>query len=328
MVVHRALTRLAQSRYKRRLRFALMRFLTIGLLSLLLLPTALAAATRTVTAPAHVTALAFDGGRVAFASGRSARDCNRVQVWDPTTRGVTTFPRPTNCVATSTGSGISGVAIAGNRVLWVHFIGGNQREWTLWTATTSRPKPIRLRFVSRDVDDRPPLLVGNSSRLGDILPYALDDEVIALGANGARRFTWTAPGRVVALSAGDGELAVASGRTVTVLGAAGAVLRSETFPSDVQAVRLTRGTLVVHRGSTLELRGQGGPRTWTLPRNARLDDAQGTSAYYVHAGQVIELRLDADNVRRTVGSGSHVRVDGARVAFSNGRQVLLRQRAR
>src|SRR5688500_4000103 len=88
----------------------LMRSATIALLSLLLLPAALAAPTRTVTAPAPVTALAFDAGRVAYASGRSAGDCNRVRLWNLSTRGVTQFPRPTSCVETSTGSGISGLA--------------------------------------------------------------------------------------------------------------------------------------------------------------------------------------------------------------------------
>ena len=305
-----------------------MRFATIALLSLLVLPAALATPTRTVTAPAPVSALAFDAGRVAYASGRSARDCNRVQVWNLATRGVTRFPRPTSCIETSTGSGIPGLAIAGNRVLWVHYIGGNLRDWTLWTATTTKTKPLRLRSLTREADDRAPIVVGDgdSSRLGDILPYAVEREVIALRASGARRFAWTAPARVTALSTLGGELAVASaGGVVTVLDAGGDVLRSETFASEVQAVELTGDGLVVQRGRTLELRGPGGPRTWALPARARLDDAQGSRAYYVTGGQIRELRLDAVNRQRQLGLGSHVQVEGTRLATSNGRRVLLRQ---
>lgn len=305
-----------------------MRSATIAILALLLLPAALAAPTRTVTAPAPVMALAFDAGRVAYASGPSASDCNRVQVWNLATRGVTLFPRPTSCVETSTGNGISGLAIAGNRVLWAHFIGGNLRDWTLWTATTTKTKPFRLRSVTRDADDPAPLVVGDgdSGRLGDILPYAVDREVIALRTNGARRFAWTAPARVVALSASSGELAVASaGGVVTVLDAGGKMLRSETYASEVDALELTGNGLLVQRGRTLELRGAGGPRTWMLPARARLQDAQGNRAFYVTGGQIRELRLDAVNRQRQLGLGSHVQAESTRLAISNGRRVLLRQ---
>ncbi len=305
-----------------------MRSVTIALLSLLLLPAALAAPTRTVTAPAPVSALAFDAGRVAYASGRSANDCNRVQVWNLETRGVTRFPRPTSCVETSTGSGISGLAIAGNRVLWAHYIGGNFRDWTLWTATTTKTKPLRLRLVTREADDPAPVVVGDgdSGSLGDILPYAVDREVIALRTNGARRFAWTAPARVIALTALGGELAVASaGGVVTVLDAGGRVLRTENYASEVQAVELTGDALLVQRGRLLELRGSGGPRTWPLPARARLEDADATFAYYVFAGQIRQLRLSADNRQRQVGIGSHVQVEGSRLATSTGNRVTLRQ---
>lgn len=312
---------------------AQVRIVAIGFLALLLLvPVGIAASTRTVTAPATVTALALEGSRIAYASGRSPRDCNRIHVWNLATRGVTRFPRPTTCVETSTGSGVYDLGIAGTRILWVHFIGGNLRESTLWTATTTQPRPRRLRSVTRDVDDPAPLVVGDGdvSRFGDLLPYAHDDEVVVLRVNGARRFAWIAPGRVTALSALDGELAVASaGGTVTVLDQSGAVLRTETFAAEVQAVELTRSGLLVQRGrrgETLELRvDDGESRTWSLPRGARLEDAQGARAYYVVGGQIRELRLDAVNRQRQVGLGSHVQVDGSRLATSNGRRVLLRQ---
>jgi hypothetical protein len=303
--------------------------LTIALAALVVLvPAGLSAAARTVTAPATVTAIAFEGSRVAYASGRSARDCNRIHVWNLATRGVQRLPRPTTCVRTSTGSGISTLAIAGTRLLWVHFIGGNTREWTLWTATTTRPTPRRLRAAARDVDDPAPLLVGSGddSRLGDLLPYAHDDEVVALRVNGARRFAWTAPARVTALSAFAGEVAVASaGGTVTVLDAGGDVVRTESFASDVQAVQLTGAGIVAQHGRTLELRSGGGSRIWTLPRGARLEDAQGNRAYYVTGGQIRELRLDAVNRQRQLGLGAHVQVDGSRLATSSGRRVLLRR---
>ena len=90
---------------------------------------------RSVAAPAPVRALEHDASRVAYAVGRSARDCNRVYVWDLATRGVSKLGRKTHCEQTSTGNEIAAVSIAGRRVLWVHYAGGNIRDWSLWTAT-------------------------------------------------------------------------------------------------------------------------------------------------------------------------------------------------
>ncbi|MBA3432517.1 MAG: hypothetical protein H0U08_00315, partial [Actinobacteria bacterium] len=70
-------------------------------------PVAGAASVRSVTAPAAVQALAFDGPRVAYAAGRTASDCNRVYVWNLTTRAVTRLGRKAHCVQTSTGNGIA-----------------------------------------------------------------------------------------------------------------------------------------------------------------------------------------------------------------------------
>ena len=143
---------------------------------ILLVPAASAAPIRSVTTPAPVLDLAFDGSRVAYAVGRSSGDCNRVYVWNLVTRGVSRLGRKTHCEQTSTGNSIASLAIAGTRVLWLHYAGGNSRDWSLWTATTTRPSPIRLRLVTREADAAAPIVIGdgNSGRLGDLLPYAVD----------------------------------------------------------------------------------------------------------------------------------------------------------
>ena len=140
---------------------------------------------RSVTAPARVTALAFEGGRVAYATGFSANDCNRVYVWNLATRGVSA--RSQDPRQTSTGNAVESVSLVGARALWVHYAGGNLREWSLWTATTTRPEARRLAFVTRDVDAPAPIVIrpGDGSKLGDLLPYAVDRQVVALGANTA-----------------------------------------------------------------------------------------------------------------------------------------------
>jgi hypothetical protein len=308
-----------------------MKRLLLPALVLMLVPTAGAAPVRavatpapvrSVTAPAPVTALAFDASRIAYATGFSPGDCNRVYVWNLATRGVSKLGRKTHCEQTSTGNAVESLSIAGPRVLWVHYAGGNLRDWSLWTATTTRPAPLLLRFATRDVDAPPPILVGegDSTSLGGILPYALDRLVIALRVNGSRRFAWTAPARVTALAASGEELAVASrGGVVTVLDAAGRVRRTETFAGEVTALRIAGTGIVALVGRRLVLR-RGGESSWLLPAGARLEDATTTAAFYVTGGQVRRLRF-VNGAQRLLGLGSDVRVESPRFSRAAGRRV-------
>jgi hypothetical protein len=290
---------------------------------LVLAPTGGAASVRSVTAPARVLALELDSSFIAYAVGRSAQDCNRVFVWNLASRGVTKLGRKTNCEQTSTGNSIAAVSVAGKRVLWVHFAGGNIREWSLWTATTTKPSPLRLRFVSRDVDAPAPIVIGqgDSSKLGDLLPYAVDRSVVALRVDGSRRFAWTAPARVIALSALNGELAVATeGATVTILDAGGRVRRTEKYEAELKDVRLTGAGVLVHRGNRLELRDGAGNRNWRIASSARLEDADGTRALYSSAGEIRSLRF-TPYTERPVTVATSARLDGSRLVTASGRTV-------
>ena len=281
---------------------------------------------RTLAAPGPVTALAADSRRVAFVVGRSAGDCDRVRIWSLQTRRVAVLGRRTSCVETSTGRGIAALALVEDRALWLHYTGGNIREWTLWTATPTKPTPVRLRALSRDVDDPSPIVVGNGdgTRFGDLLPYAVDSEVVVIRASGARRFAWTAPGRVVALATAYGETAVATeDGTVTVLDASGRPLATEAFSRGIEAMRLTGNRIVVQRGRTLEQRGATGPATFLLPRGARLVDAFGDRVLYVGGTDIRELRL-TDGSSRMVANGSGAQAALATLYLSDGKRLSAR----
>src|SRR4029450_4323729 len=77
---------------------------------------------------------------------------------------------------------------AGNRALWLHFVGGNQRDWSVWTASTTRLLPRRLAATTVDVDSPAPMVVGHgdASRFGELLPYAVGRNVVGLRGNGSR----------------------------------------------------------------------------------------------------------------------------------------------
>lgn len=292
----------------------------VTLALLVLAATASAAGSaRTVTAPAPLIAVAFDGNRVAFASGFEATDCNRIRVWNLTTRGVAKLGRKTHCEQTSTGNSIAQLSLAGARALWVAYIGGNTREWTLWTATTAKPTPIRLRFATNEAGYPSPFVIGT----GDVLPYSVDRAVFVLRPDGSRAFSWTAPDRVVALSARAGEVAVASDdRAVTVLDARGKVVRQEVYDTFVGAVQLTAGGILVQHRSTLELRGDGPATEWKIPQAATLAAASDTRAYYVLRGGVYSVSLTGSNTR-LLSSGTAAAVEGTRIVVADGRVVRL-----
>lgn len=301
------------------------RLLFLGLL-VALVPTASAARPRSLTAPAPVIALAADGTRIAYAVGFSAGDCSRVRLWNLDPLGVTRLGRGTSCTRTSTGTTITSLALAGRRALWLHVTGGNIREWSLWTATGHLPAARRLRFARADADGPAPIVLGSgdSSRLGDILPYAVGRDVTAIRVKGSRRFTWTAPARVVALAASGGELAVADETgVVTLLDASGAVLRSERFSGAVDAVRVTGRALVVQRGRTLEVRSGTRRSIYSLLAGAKLADADGSRAVLVRAGQVSTLDLDSGN-GTVVARGALADLEGSTLAVASGRTVSVR----
>jgi hypothetical protein len=96
---------------------------------------------RTLRTATDVTALAAEGSRAAVATACGPRVFELV-AWSPVRRSVvSTAPgRERRCYGASTGEGVSALAIAGGRVAWVHFAGGNSRESWLLTATVGRPR--------------------------------------------------------------------------------------------------------------------------------------------------------------------------------------------
>lgn len=301
------------------------RLLALGAL-LALVPSGAAGTVRSVTAPARVIALAADGTRVAYAVGFSSRDCNRVRLWNLSPPGVTRLGRGTVCAQTSTGTTITALSLAGRRALWLHVTGGNIREWSLWTATGHLPAARRLRFARADADASPPIVVGSgdSSRLGDMLPFAVGRTVTVLRVNGSRRFAWAAPARVVALAANGGELAVADeDGVVTVLDARGAVLRREAFGGRIDAVQVTGDGLVVQRGRSLEVRRGSSRSIYSLLAGVRLADAEGERAVLVGGGKVTTFDLGSGN-GSVAAAGTFAQLEGTTLWTASGRAVSAR----
>jgi len=137
------------------------------------------------------------------------------------------------------------------------------------------------------------------------MPYSIGSTVKVLKANGARAYTWQAPGRVTNTTAyGTMVAAFVAGGRCYVLSPTGTVRQTYTFaPGSVREFALAGVGLVVQLpGNSVEIRrGAAVVRRLRLPTGARmLDYAEGILLY----------RLGAE-------------IRGRRV--SNGRDRLLRR---
>ena len=283
---------------------------------------------QTATSPGPVTALGVDLPYVAFASGRSARGCDRVHLWNRSTRKVVGLGRLAACDVGSTGSGIVSVAVARTRALWLYYTGGNIREWFLYTATPTAPRPRQLEYITAEPEDPAPILVGEAdgSRYGDYLPYAVGNTVVVVAANGRRVHTYRAPARVTAVSAFAGGIGIglADGRVVALdASQSWRVEREWSGSPAATAVYLTGAGAVAQRGRTIELgHGDDTTKRFTVPADAVLRDGSGLGALYTTRGRVKLLDFTSGR-SRDLGVGTVARMDALTVAIASGRTVRL-----
>jgi outer membrane protein assembly factor BamB len=244
-----------------------------------------------------------------------------VYVWNLATRGVTKLGRKTHCEQTSTGNAIAALSIAGTRVLWVHYAGGNIREWSLWTATWKRPQPRLIRFVARDVDLPPPIVLGP----GDLtrLAYAVDRTVIALDANGARRFTWTAPARVSALAVfGGGTWVALDGGALYELNERGRPLEFPPLDGNASAIVVDGLGSFAQVGRLIEARIGGTTETYAIPAGGRLVDAAASRALWVAAGRVGVHDFSSGRDLSVVGTAAAI--EDRSLLVGSGRRITIR----
>ena len=276
------------------------------------------ASARDIGADGPVAALAAVGTEVSFAA-RVRPGCFEIRVWETADRGVRRYAN--HCfAATSTGSGVAAVTAADGRALWLTFTGGNIREWSLWTKSrTSRAK--RIRFVARDVDASPPIVLGSAWE--GSLPYAVDRTIIVLGPNGARRFALTVPERVVFVSAHSrGYAAVLADGRVLTISSAGRVLRERAFEAGfVEAAVLTARGMIMTTRDGLEIHYGESRQAFELPAGARfVGYSEGIAAYAI-GRELRLLRLNGGvhtTFRVLAAAGSRAQLGRRGIAYSSG----------
>lgn len=253
---------------------------------------------RTVVAAGAVRDLALTAASIAYVADEPGSCRKNVHLWNTATRGTWTFAGRVSCdEGPSTGAGIADVGVANRRVLWLTYVGGNTRDWMLYTATTTKKTPKQIRFASVDVDDASPIVIGEGTTAG--VPFAVDRAVTYLGDNGAPLFGWTAPDRVTALAAGTGpggaRLAVATAdRAVTLLSATGGVIATFHGGAVASVVRLAPVGAVAQAGKSVTIfdpRANPPARTVALPPNGTMLDYANGRLLYAKGSQVRTLRI-------------------------------------
>jgi hypothetical protein len=254
-------------------------------LVLALVPAAAAATARERPVAGPISTATLTGTEVAYSDEYKKR-CHEIRLWDVASGSDKRLA--SHCfVSTSTGSGVAGVIASGGRALWLTYIGGNIREWSLWTKGRNA-KARRIAFLTADVDGPPPVILGRAWE--GSLPYATGSKIVVLAPDGSRRFTLTAPDRVVSLSAHSrGYAAVLASGHVLTISLEGKLLRDREFePGLVQDALLAAPGLVVKTKTALEIHNGDATRLIPLPQNSRfLGFSEGIVAYGIGR----ELRL-------------------------------------
>jgi hypothetical protein len=213
-----------------------------------------------------VSELAADGGRVAMLvrtkTGSCARD--RVAVWAPATRSFVPIGASACIGSTSTGAGLFSVGLAGTRVAYVQFAGGNTRELQLRLATLARPRPATVASASFGIDAVQGTYIGRVAGDGSLLAFDWWSQCLPCAAPIAPRgsiFRLVSSGGAACPNAGLGALP----RCRPVISAAGSL----------RLLAVGAGLVVMRSGDEVAVRGLDGTVAYTGTfaglRAARID---------------------------------------------------------
>ena len=244
-------------------------------------------------------------GSFAGGIGWTRSTCEGAVLWLPGIRQRWLFHVPGPCPATSTGRGVSAVAVSSRRVVFLSYVGGNTREWRLWTATPTAERPRLLRAAAADADAPSPILLGNGGEEG--IPWAVGRDVFVLAGDGHRALTWHAPADVLSLNEHSGLLAatLADG-TVTLVPVqpSQAAVVSYAQPG-ARAAQAISGGVVIDAADGIHLRKGTSALRFDVPAGARLLGYSDGWLVYASGREVhvYSYQRKQDILARTVHSG-------------------------
>src|SRR6266536_3043593 len=139
------------------------RLAALLMLALLPLPAEGAApSTKVKNTNGWIESLAMDGSRVAY-DVQGSPECNKLFVWNVRSGAGALVSGKWTCEAdsTSTGGGVTAIAVAGSRIAWIVNLGGNtESNDYLYTASLPKPKET-LRARARRTGEIDGVLAGD-----------------------------------------------------------------------------------------------------------------------------------------------------------------------
>jgi hypothetical protein len=247
-----------------------------------------------------IESIGMDGPRLAYDVRSST--CNKLFVWNVRTGGGAHVSGKQTCAAdsTSTGGGVTEIAVAGTRIAWIVNLGGNtESDDYLYAAALPKPKEKRLASATRTGEVGGTLTgswIGGLVGDGDLLAVNTWTTGSAGEITAATLRRISGVGRTViaaglpvirAASADDGQIAVSRiDGTVALYSSSGALQRTVVPTSVKEAALQGRDLAVLTKANTIEVysTATGFRRaTWPArPGAARLDLASGIAVYAVY----------------------------------------------
>jgi hypothetical protein len=287
---------------------------------------------RSVVTSLPVSDLALTGRTLAYVADHPTRlACARIGLWRPSSGQRFSIDAKEQCSElASTGQGVEDVSVATSRLLWLTYTGGNTREWSLWTATTTRRTPRRLRFVARDADAPAPIVLGPGA--AEAIPYAVDAELVYLANNGRALFRRTLEAPVRALAShplirryGATVVALLASNELVGLDGTGSEVFRVAVPPGVTAIAYDdRNAVVYQLGNVVHADGAD----IVLPRGASMVDAARGQILWTRAGDLGVTAIGTGASRRlVVGSRArpvHGQLELSGLAWGQGRGLHWR----
>jgi hypothetical protein len=268
---------------------------------------------------APILGIAVAGSMVAATLDQGAAECWHAELWNAANK-ATHLGKTVACDAPG---GIRGPAIVGKRAVWATNIGGNLRDWTVWTATPTAPTPKALATVSSvGSSDPDPVVIGKAG--AGIVAYAVGASVTALRENGSTAWTLTAPATVTLITSGDPytqgtevtSIFTAGGGAVVVDGS-GKVLTNGSSDGLTVLCMPIGGGLMGQKATTLAVIGQP-VRTFALPTNARLVGCVQDVAVYRVGATVSLLRISTGKTALLLTGTKVVAISPKGLAWATG----------
>jgi hypothetical protein len=258
-----------------------------------------AATPRPLRLTGPVKQLAADGGRVAILLQTSRPGCtvSRVAVWQPSTRSLAPIAASPCSESLSTGAGIFAIALAGARVAYVQYAGGNTRELELRSATLADRRKVTVASAAFGLDGLSGTFIGRIAGDGSLLAFDWWNRCPACAGDARPQPDRSAIWRI----AGSGQACPNAGlgalRLCVAVRAGFGAMRLLSVAAGSVALRQPDGSVAVATAA--------GATSATIPlapgelRAARLDSDGRTLAVLVASGGTNALRVyDASGALR------------------------------